>query len=255
MNFCVDMGNTNTVIGVFKNGEIVHRWRIATLRNDTIDDIKSRLLPLFIYEGFKPQEVSTIVVSSVVPMWRHSWERFVCEVFGKEPYFVEPGMKTGVRVAVDNPKEVGADRIVNSVAAIEKYPQGCIVVDSGTAVTIDIVSPDKAYIGGAIMPGITMSLEALASKTAKLSRVYLERPEKTVGKSTVEGIKSGMYYGFVGMIDRVIEESLKELDFSPRIVATGGLAGELTSVSKYIEEYDRDLTLTGLNLIANINRG
>ncbi len=253
MNFCVDIGNSNTVIGLIADGTILQRWRIETNRNATFDDIKARIWGLLQICGIPRERVKTVIISSVVPLWNHSWERFSRDFFGSEALFVGPGIKTGIRLAVDNPREVGADRIVNAAAAIEQYPQGALVVDSGTAITIDIVTPDKSYIGGAIMPGIMISLEALAARTAKLSRISIEKPPQAIGRNTADGIRTGMLYGFAGMIDRVIEESLKELDFKPAIIATGGLAGDLSEVSKYIERYDRDLTLRGLDLIARRN--
>ncbi len=253
MNLCVDIGNTNTVIGVFDKNKVIYRWRIATTSKDTFDDLKSRLFPLFIIEGVDKNLIKKVVVSSVVPMWNHSWERFCYDIFGIKPLFVGPGVKTGIRIALENPKEVGADRIVNSAAAIAQFPEGAIIVDSGTAITIDIVSPQKVYLGGTIMPGITMSLDALVAKTAKLHKISLEKPDSAIGKSTTDGIRAGIYFGFVGMIDRCIEEILKEIDFKPKIIATGGLAGEIAQGSKFIELYDRDLTLFGINLIAEAN--
>jgi len=211
-------------------------------------------LPLFLSENLHLPDVTTSIVSSVVPLWNHSWQRFCSEIFKSTPLFLEPGIKTGIKIAVDNPKEVGADRIVNSVAAIEKHPDGAIVVDSGTAITIDVISPEKVYLGGSIMPGIIMTVEALASRTAKLGRISLEKPEKAIGKTTSAGIKSGIYHGFTGMIDKLIEESLKEIDFNPTIISTGGMAGELSKASKFITLFEKDLTLIGLNTIAKRNR-
>jgi len=251
MNFCVDIGNTNTVIGVFKERKLIYRWRIATISTDTFDDIKSRLYPLLMMENLNLALVKKCIISSVVPMWNHSWERFSAESLGETPIFIGPGIKTGIKIAVDNPREVGADRIVNAVSAIESYPDGAVIVDSGTAITIDIVSPSKTYLGGTIMPGIMIGMDALASRTAKLGRVAIVRPERAVGKNTADSIRSGIYYGFAGMIDRVIEEILKEIDFKAEIISTGGLAHELSTSSKYIKHFEKDLTLKGLDLIAN----
>lgn len=253
MFFCIDIGNTNTVVGALRDGVITARWRIATDRNATFDDLAAKFHPLMALAKVPREAVAKVIVSSVVPVWDHSWERFSREYFGKEALFVGPATKTGITLAVDNPHEVGADRIVNAVAAIARYPEGALVVDSGTAITIDVVAPDRTYRGGAIMPGMLVSLEALAARTAKLPRVHLERPAHAVGRGTADGIRSGMYYGFAGMVDRVMEEMLPELGFTPRIIATGGMAGELASVSRHIEEYDRDLTLRGLDIIASLN--
>ncbi len=253
MFFCVDIGNTNTVVGIAEKGAITARWRIATDRNATFDDLAAKFHPLMALAKVPREAVAKVIVSSVVPVWDHSWERFSREYFGKEALFVGPATKTGITLAVENPREVGADRIVNAVAAIARYPEGALVVDSGTAITVDVVGPDRTYRGGAIMPGMLVSLEALAARTAKLPRVHLEKPSCAVGRGTADGIRSGMYYGFAGMVDRVMEEMLPELGFTPRIIATGGMAGELASVSRHIEEYDRDLTLRGLDLIASLN--
>lgn len=253
MNFCIDIGNTNTVAGMYSDSNILHRWRIATDTSHTFDDLKAKFISLFLSAGLKTHDIKRTIISSVVPIWNHNWERFILDFTGNLPLFIGPGVKTGIKIAVENPKEVGADRIVNAAAAIEKYKQGAIIIDSGTAITIDIVSPEKSYLGGAIMPGIIISVEALASKTAKLSRIEISKPDHAIGKTTSDSIRSGIYFGFAGMVDRIIEETLSELSFKPKIIATGGLAGELASASKYIEEYDRDLTLRGLDMIAGMN--
>ena len=171
-----------------------------------------------------------------------------------KPLFLRYNTKCGISLNISNPSEIGADRIANSVAAAAIYPQGSFIIDSGTAITLDIVTPDKKYIGGAIMPGIMISMEAMSLRTAKLPRFELDRPLHAIGKSTLEGLTSGVFYGFVGMVDRVIEESLKEVDFKPKIIATGGLAGAIASASNYISEFDRDLTLKGLRIIAELNK-
>ncbi|HNT27095.1 MAG TPA: type III pantothenate kinase [bacterium] len=253
MFFCVDIGNTNTVVGITDHGKITARWRVETDRHATFDDLTAKFHPLLTLAGIPREKVEKVIVSSVVPAWDHSWERFSREYLGREALFVGAGTRTGITVAVDSPQEVGADRIVNAAAAIARHPGGALIVDSGTAITIDAVSPDHRYLGGAIMPGMLISIEALAARTAKLPRVHLDRPERAVGRSTAGGIQSGVYYGFAGMVDRVIEEMAAELDFTPRVIATGGLAGGLAAVSRRIEEYDRDLTLYGLDLIAAMN--
>ncbi len=253
MFFCVDIGNTNTVIGMWRDDVLVARWRIETDRNATFDDLTAKLHVLMTVAGIERAEIKKVVVSSVVPVWDHAWERFSREYFSREPLFITARTVTGLVLALDNPSEVGADRIVNAVAAIERFPQGAIVVDSGTAITVDVVSPDRRYLGGAIMPGILIALEALSARTAKLPRIALERPSSPIGRSTTTGIQSGIYYGFAGMVDRVVEEIRAGLDFSPRVIATGGLAGSLSQISRHIEEYDRDLTLRGILLIAKRN--
>ncbi len=255
MNFVVDIGNSNTVIGVYKDNCIFKRWRITTDRSQTVDDLSSKIHSLMSFSGITVSEITQCVISSVVPMWNHAWERFSIEFLDIHPVFVSSKTDSGIFLEVDNPKEVGADRIANAVAASEKYENGAFIVDSGTAITIDIITPEKHYIGGAIMPGILLSMDALSKGTAKLPRFELTRPENPIGRNTLEGLKSGVFYGFIGMIDRVIEESLAQIVFKPEIIATGGLAGAITTGSKYISEFNRDLTLDGLNYIANRYRG
>jgi len=255
MNFAVDIGNSNTVIGLYRKNEIVKRWRITTDRSQTVDDISSKIHSLMSFSGITVSDISQCVISSVVPMWNHTWDRFSIEFLDKQAIFVSSKIDSGITLDVDNPKEVGADRIANAVASSEKFKQGAFIVDSGTAITLDIITPDKKYIGGAIMPGILLSMDALSKGTAKLPRFELNMPDTAVGRNTLEGLKSGVFYGFVGMIDRVIEESLKQIDFKPEIIATGGLAGAITTGSKFITQFDRDLTLDGLNFIANRYRG
>jgi len=254
MNFVVDIGNSNTVIGIFKDGHLKNRWRIATDRNLTIDDISSKIYSLMSISNLTIQEISCVLIGSVVPTWNHSWERFSIEFLKRTPVFLKHSTPCGIIIKTPNPTEVGADRIANAAGAAIQYSQGTIVVDSGTAITLDIINPAKEYIGGAIMPGIMTSMEALSQKTAKLPRFQLDKPEKAIGTTTLNSLQSGVFYGFVGMIDRLVEESLKELDFKPNIISTGGLAGALSTTSKYIEEFDRDLTLKGLNVAANLNR-
>ncbi len=253
MNFCVDIGNTNTVIGVFNAGKLIHRWRIATVRTHTQDDLKGYIYTLFHIDNFDYKKISKVVISSVVPTWNHSWNLFSLEFFKITPLFIKAGVKTGIKIGVDNPAEVGADRVVNSVAALKYSEKGAIVIDSGTAITVDVVSPDKIYMGGAIMPGVSISVEALSSKTAKLGRVDVTTPEKALGKNTSDCIISGLYYGFSGMIDRVTEEIMKEINFNPELIVTGGLGGKLAKASKLKMTYIRDLTLEGLDIIAELN--
>ncbi|HOG44763.1 MAG TPA: type III pantothenate kinase [bacterium] len=254
MNFIVDIGNSNTVIGIYREGLLVRRWRIATDRNLTVDDISSKIHSLMMFSKIEISDIAFCIISSVVPTWNHVWERFSIEFLDVKPLFLKHTTTSGIKINIDNPNEVGADRIANAVAAASLYKEGTFIIDSGTAITLDIVTPQKEYVGGAIMPGIIISMEAMSLKTAKLPRFELDRPEKAIGRSTLAGLQSGVFFGFVGMIDRVIEESLKEVDFTPKIISTGGLAGALTTASKYISEFDRDLTLKGLNIIASLNR-
>lgn len=255
MNFVVDIGNSNTVIGLYKKDVIEKRWRIATERSQTVDDLASKIHSLMSFSGISTSDISQCVISSVVPTWNHAWGRFSIEFLNRPPLFITHEIDSGIELSVDNPGEVGADRIANAVAAREKFSQGAFIVDSGTAITLDIITPDRKYIGGAIMPGIIISMDALSKETAKLPRFELTMPEKPIGTNTLEGLKSGVFYGFVGMIDRVIEESLAQIDFKPEIITTGGLAGAIKTGSKYISRFERDLTLDGLNYIATRYRG
>ena len=254
MIFIVDIGNSNTVVGIYRGDDLVKRWRISTDRTLTVDDIAAKLSALMMFDKIDTKDISQCIISSVVPTWNHAWERFSIEFLNMKPLFLRYNTKCGISLDISNPSEIGADRIANSVAAAVVYPQGSFIIDSGTAITLDIVTPDKKYIGGAIMPGIMISMEAMSLRTAKLPRFELDRPLHAIGKSTLEGLTSGVFYGFVGMVDRVIEESLKEVDFKPKIIATGGLAGAIASASNYISEFDRDLTLKGLKIIADLNR-
>lgn len=254
MIFVVDIGNSNTVAGIYHGENLIKRWRIATDRTLTVDDIAAKFFALLMFDKIEPQNIDFCIISSVVPTWNHAWERFAVEHLKIKPLFLRHDTKCGISLNISNPSEIGADRIANSAAASAMFPEGSFIIDSGTAITLDIVTPEKEYIGGAIMPGIMISMEAMSMRTAKLPRFELERPIKAIGKSTLEGLKSGVFYGFVGMIDRVIAESLKEVSFRPKIIATGGLAGAIASASEYISEFDRDLTLKGLKIIAELNK-
>jgi len=252
MIFCVDTGNTNTVIGIFKDNKLLFRWRIATNRYLTQDDLTSTIFSLMQIAKIKSKEIKKVVVSSVVPVWNYAWEKFSMDFFSQKPEFVSNKSNLGIKILSINPENIGADRLVNAVAGIEEYKNGVIVVDSGTAITVDIISPNREYLGGAIMPGVMISLEALSGKTSKLQRFELLEVKNAIGKTTVEALQSGFLYGFAGMIDRVVQETLKEIDFKPTIISTGGIAGKFCVVSKTIQKYDKDLTLKGLNIIGNL---
>ncbi len=252
MIFCVDTGNTNTVIGIFKDNKLLFRWRIATNRYLTQDDLTSTIFPLMQIAKISSNEIKKVVVSSVVPVWNYAWERFSTDFFGQRPEFVSNKTNLGITIKTTNPQNIGADRLVNAVAGIEEYKNGVVIVDSGTAITVDVISPKKEYLGGAIMPGVMVSLEALSGKTSKLQRFELVEVKNAIGKTTVEALQSGFLYGFAGMIDRVVEETLSEIDFEPMVISTGGMAGKFCVVSKTIKKYDKDLTLKGLNIIGNL---
>jgi type III pantothenate kinase len=260
MLLTLDVGNSNTVLGLYRlnSDELVTSWRISTLRAQTIDEYGVLLLNLFSMRKIEATEVSSIIISSVVPPL-DSTLRQVCErYFNVKAMFVEPGIKTGMPILVDNPAELGADRLVNGVAAFARYGGPCIVVDFGTATTFDVISAKGEYIGGVIAPGLAISAEALFSRAAKLSRVDVKKPAKVVGTNTVAHIQSGLYYGYIGLVDGILERILNETRHpdspAPKIVATGGLARLIVDDSRFIDTIDDMLTLDGLRLIYERNR-
>jgi type III pantothenate kinase len=260
MLLTLDVGNTNTVLGLYRlaSDELITHWRVSTLRTQTADEYGVLFLNLFAMRKVEAGEVSAIIISSVVPPLE-STLRQVCErYFNLKPMFVEPGIKTGMPVLVDNPTEVGADRLVNSVAAFTRYGGPCVVVDFGTATTFDMVSAKGEYLGGAIAPGLAISAEALFARAARLSRVDVKKPAKVVGTNTVAAVQSGLYYGYIGLVDGILERILNETGGpdapAPKIIATGGLAHLIVDDSRFIETVDDMLTLDGLRLIYERNR-
>ena len=260
MLLTLDVGNTNTVLGLYRlaSDELITHWRISTLRTQTADEYGVLFLNLFAMRKVEATEVSAIIISSVVPPLE-STLRQVCErYFNLKPMFVEPGIKTGMPILVDNPTEVGADRLVNSVAAFARYGGPCVVVDFGTATTFDMVSAKGEYLGGAIAPGLAISAEALFARAARLSRVDIKKPAKVVGTNTVAAVQSGLYYGYIGLVDGILERILNETrgpdSAAPKIIATGGLAHLIINDSRFIQTVDDMLTIDGLRLIYERNR-
>jgi type III pantothenate kinase len=260
MLLAIDVGNTNTVLGLYElpasgqGGALRDSFRVQTEKDRTGDEYGLQLRALFEFAGVKLSDVHDVIISSVVPPMTFPLEQMCRRFFDKKPLFVGPGMKTGMPVLYDNPREVGADRIVNAVAAYERWPQGLIIVDFGTATTFDAVSPKGEYLGGAIAPGIGISMEALFQRASKLPRVAFERPQSVVGKSTVTSMQSGIVFGYVGLVDGICARMASELGFPVKIVATGGLATLIANVSEQIEEVDDQLTLEGLRIIYQRNR-
>lgn len=262
MLLVLDVGNTNTVLGLFDlaisdNGRenLIAHWRVGTIRTQTVDEYGVLFRNLFSMAGIDISGIQGIVISSVVPPI-DSTLRDVCERYFKtRPLFIEPGVKTGMPVNYENPAEVGADRIVNSVAAFEKHGGPCIIVDFGTATTFDCVSAKGEYMGGVIAPGIGISAEALFQRTARLPRVDIRKTPRIMGTNTVSSMQSGLYWGYLGLIDGIIERLLPEIGSKAKVLATGGLAKLFGSGSKYISEVDDLLTLDGLRIIWQRNQG
>jgi type III pantothenate kinase len=254
MLLAFDVGNTNIVLGVFKGDQLVTHWRMTTERSQSADEIGIFVDQLFRYEGLSLRDVKAVIISSVVPTIMYSLQHMSMKYCETEAMIIGPGIRTGMNIKYDNPRQVGADRIVNAVAAIEKYGGPVIVVDFGTATTFCAITENREYLGGAIMPGIKISSEALFEKTAKLMRVELIKPENVVCKNTAESIQAGIIYGYVGSVDYIVERFKQELKWKDvRVIATGGLATLIASESKWIDTVDKFLTLEGLNMIYQLN--
>lgn len=250
-----DVGNTNMVLGIYKNKELIKYWRINTDKEKTSDEYGILINNLFQYENIDMKFIDDVIISSVVPNVMHSLENFCIKYCNKQPKVVGPGIKTGLNIKYDNPKQVGADRIVNAVAGIEKYGYPLIMVDFGTATTFCAISDKGEYLGGTIAPGIKISSEALFQRASKLPRVELVKPGSTICKSTVSAMQSGIIYGYVGLVDKIIEMMKKELGNDDiKVIATGGLATLIASETKSIDNVDRFLTLEGLRIIHDKNR-
>jgi type III pantothenate kinase len=253
MLLVVDVGNTNTVLGVYEGDALRAHWRIETKKGRTADEYAVLLRELLGLAGLPWPSATAGIISSVVPPVLFPLEDLFRRHLHFAPLIVGPGIKTGMPILYENPRDVGADRIVNSVAAFEKVRQGCIVVDFGTATTFDVVTPRGEYAGGAIAPGITISADALYHAAAKLPRVEIARPAKVVGRNTVASMQSGLVFGYAGLVDAIVERMRAEIDYPARCLATGGLATLIARESKTIEEADEMLTLRGLKILYERN--
>ena len=258
MLLALDVGNTNTVLGLYKldgeKPELAAHWRVTTHHHQTSDEYGVLFVNLFEMYGFTHSNVHHIIISSVVPPVESTLRDVCAKYFNVQPLFVEPGIKTGMPVLVDNPAELGADRLVNAIAAFERYGGPCVVVDFGTATTFDVVSGKGEYLGGSIAPGIGISADALFARAARLGRVDIKRPAKVIGTNTVTHIQSGLYYGYIGLVDGILARIIEELCAEPRVIATGGLARQISGDSRYIKEIDDMLTLDGLLILFERNR-
>jgi len=263
MLLALDVGNTNTVLALYDllaegPGELVANWRVTTQRTQTADEFGVLILNLLALYKIDPAAVTGVIISSVVPPLDSTLRRVAERYFKIKPLFVEPGIKTGMPLLIDNPAELGADRVANGVAAFERYGGPCVVVDFGTATTFDVVSAKGEFLGGVIAPGLGISADALFSRAAKLARVNIRRPERVIGTNTITNLQSGIFFGYIGLVDGILGRIVEELQAqgsapAPKVVATGGLASLIADDSKYITRVDHLLTLDGLRIIYQRN--
>lgn len=253
MLLVIDVGNTNIVLGIFKEQELVDHWRVSTDRLRTTDEYGVLIRHLFYLNGVNSEEIDAIIISSVVPPVMPNLERMCQRYFGLTPLVIGPGVKTGMDIKYDNPREVGADRIVNAVAAYEKFGGPVIIIDFGTATTFCAVDKKGTYLGGAICPGIGISTDALVQRTAKLPRIEVVQAEKVICRNTVESMQAGVFYGFVGQVDGIVTRMRRELGCKAKVVATGGLAVIVAPATDAIDVVEPMLTLEGLKIIYDRN--
>ncbi|WP_160203314.1 type III pantothenate kinase [Priestia megaterium] len=253
MIFVLDVGNTNTVLGVYDGDELKYHWRVETSRNKTEDEYGMTIKALLEHVSLSFKDIHGIIISSVVPPIMFALERMCQKYFHLKPLVVGPGIKTGLNIKYENPREVGADRIVNAVAGIQLYGSPLIIVDFGTATTYCYIDENKQYMGGAIAPGINISTEALYSRASKLPRIEIARPNSIVGKNTVSAMQAGILYGYVGQVEGIVSRMKEQATVNPKVIATGGLATLIAKESDIIDIVDPFLTLKGLQIIYTKN--
>lgn len=253
MIFVVDVGNTNIVLGVYEAKNLLHHWRLSTNGSATADEYGIMIHNLFQISGIRVEDIEGVIISSVVPPLMYTLEKVSTKYLKKTAFIVGPGMKTGLNIRIENPREMGADRIVNAVAGIELYGAPLIIVDFGTATTFDYIDESGSLLGCAIAPGVGISMEALYRHAAKLPRIDLVRPKTTVGRNTVTSMQAGCVFGFAGQVDGIVDRMREEFNSTPTVVATGGLAELISAESKTIQSVNPLLTLQGLQIIYERN--